>query len=265
MLTIISLGAGVQSSTLALMAAAGEIRPMPNCGIFADTQSEPMAVYTHLAWLESVLPFPVYRVTMGSLREEIMRGMSGEQRINGRPPFFVESGGMLRRQCTQDYKLVPIHRKIRELAGVRPRSRGPKCPIVTQWIGITTDEAHRMKPSRVRWIAHEWPLIDAGLSRQGCLWWLSRNGFPIPSRSACTFCPYHNDAEWYRLKMGAPEDFAGAVQLDQAIRPGIPGPHNQHAQWYVHRSLRPLAEVEFDRTDGQLSMFGDECEGLCGV
>lgn len=38
---IISLGAGVQSSTMALMAAAGEITPMPKCAIFADTQDEP--------------------------------------------------------------------------------------------------------------------------------------------------------------------------------------------------------------------------------
>jgi len=29
-LTVISLGAGVQSSTMALMAAAGEITPMPD-------------------------------------------------------------------------------------------------------------------------------------------------------------------------------------------------------------------------------------------
>ena len=37
---IISLGAGVQSSTMALMAACGEITPMPQCAIFADTQAE---------------------------------------------------------------------------------------------------------------------------------------------------------------------------------------------------------------------------------
>lgn len=43
---IISLGAGVQSSTLALMAAAGEIAPMPVAAIFADTQDEPASVYS---------------------------------------------------------------------------------------------------------------------------------------------------------------------------------------------------------------------------
>ena len=61
MATILSLGAGVQSSTLALMAAAGEITPMPDIAIFADTGWESAVVYKWLAFLESVLPFPVTR------------------------------------------------------------------------------------------------------------------------------------------------------------------------------------------------------------
>ena len=37
-LTVISLGAGVQSSTLAIMAAKGEL-PMPQGSLFSDTQN----------------------------------------------------------------------------------------------------------------------------------------------------------------------------------------------------------------------------------
>ena len=48
-LRALSLGAGVQSTTLALMASHGEIGPMPDCAIFADTGWEPQAVYDHLA------------------------------------------------------------------------------------------------------------------------------------------------------------------------------------------------------------------------
>jgi hypothetical protein len=62
-LRILSLGAGVQSTTLALMAAHGEIGHV-DCAIFADTQWEPRAVYVHLGWLASsnVLPFPIHIV-----------------------------------------------------------------------------------------------------------------------------------------------------------------------------------------------------------
>ncbi len=68
-LHLLSLGAGVQSTTMALMAAHGEITPMPSAAIFADTQGEPAAVYEHLKWLMSpnVLPFPVHVVTAGNL------------------------------------------------------------------------------------------------------------------------------------------------------------------------------------------------------
>lgn len=73
MIHIISLGAGVQSSTLALMAAHGEITPMPECAVFADTMAEPQSVYTWLDWLEKQLPFPVIRVSKGDLGEYATR------------------------------------------------------------------------------------------------------------------------------------------------------------------------------------------------
>lgn len=61
-LTVISLGGGVQSSVMALMAAEGAIKPMPDFAVFADTGWEPAGVYRHLHWLETKLPFPVRRV-----------------------------------------------------------------------------------------------------------------------------------------------------------------------------------------------------------
>tara|TARA_Y100000310_G_C20434133_1_gene692906 strand:+ start:47 stop:319 length:273 start_codon:yes stop_codon:yes gene_type:complete len=67
---IISLGAGVQSSTMALMAAKGEITPMPDGAIFADTQWEPNHVYKWLDFIEKNVPFPIYRVTAGNLTED---------------------------------------------------------------------------------------------------------------------------------------------------------------------------------------------------
>jgi hypothetical protein len=66
----------VQSTTLALMAAHGEIGPMPDLAIFADTGWEPARVYEHLDWLSSpdVLPFPIHTVSAGNIRDGLMRG-----------------------------------------------------------------------------------------------------------------------------------------------------------------------------------------------
>ena len=71
-LIVLSLGAGVQSSTMALMAAEGHIQPMPDCAIFADTGYEPKAVYRYLEFLEKVLPYPVYRVQKGNIRDDML-------------------------------------------------------------------------------------------------------------------------------------------------------------------------------------------------
>jgi hypothetical protein len=271
LLRVLSLGAGVQSSTLALMAAHGEITPMPDCAIFADTQSEPASVYRWLNYLESRLPFPVHRVTAGSLRNEIVNATNGKQRMDARPPFFLSTGGMLHRQCTQDYKLLPIQKKQRELLGLKPRQRAPKHVCIEQWIGISLDEIHRMKPSRLPYVQHRWPLVEARISRHNCLNWLERRGYPTPPKSACTFCPYHDDHFWRQMKKTEPEAFADAVTIDSAIRNGVKDRTNKKplspAQWFVHRSLLPLADVDFSTAEdrGQLNMFINECEGMCGV
>ena len=55
---ILSLGGGVQSSTLALMALRGDLPPgfrRPRAAVFADTGFEPAQVYAHLRWLIDTL------------------------------------------------------------------------------------------------------------------------------------------------------------------------------------------------------------------
>jgi hypothetical protein len=256
---VLSLGAGVQSTTLALMAAAGEINPMPNCAIFADTGWEPKAVYEHLDRLEKALPFPVHRVNAGDLRKDAIAG--GSKRAGERYaaiPWFIRnpngSYGMGRRQCTAHYKLEPIRKKIVEMHdGKRPKG-GTKL-----WIGISTNEAFRMKPSRVKYITNQWPLIDLKMSRADCYIWLERSGWNAP-KSSCIGCPFHSDAQWRGLE---PDELADAILVDTAIRnqPGFKG------QQFMHRSLKPLSEVDLrsDAEIGQADLFNNECEGMCGV
>lgn len=267
-LRVISLGAGVQSTTMALMAARGELTPMPDCAIFADTGAEPMGVYRHLDWLEKELPYRVYRVSAGNLRDEIVGAMAGTNRMDARPPFFTRSGGMLHRQCTQDYKILPITKKVRELIGLKKGARGPSEPVVEQWIGISSDEAIRMKPSRLSFIQHRWPLIEAGMHRQHCLTWCEERQYPKPAKSACTFCPYTDNARWRDMKANDPVSFADAVAIDKIIRGGMPGPKRPKGDaWFVHRDCVPLDQVDLSTAEdrGQLNMFNNECEGMCGV
>lgn len=257
-LRIISLGAGVQSTTMALMAAHGEITPMPDCAIFADTQWEPKAVYDHLERLTAALPFPVHVVTAGNIRDSIVKP--------GRfasAPWFLENGGMARRQCTREYKISPLEKKQRELLGYKPRQRIPEKSIEV-WIGISWDEMQRMKDPHNKWQVNRWPLIEKEMRRYDCINWLRKRGWEAP-KSACICCPYADNARWREIK-ASPEEWADVVEVDKVLRTGNKARGMRNAK-FMHRSCKPLDEIDFSSAEdrGQLNMFNDECEGMCGV
>jgi len=266
----LSLGAGVQSSTLALMIAHGELDPV-DAAIFADTQWEPRKVYEWLDWLDAEIqrcpyPFPVYRVTKGSLRDAAIRSKnnSGES-FTVIPWHMIMPNGdrvMGGRQCTNQFKLVPLLKKTRELIGLVPRQRA-KGILCETFIGISTDEAMRMKPSREPWKVHRWPLIEKGMARHDCLNWMERKGYPLPPKSSCIGCPYHSDREWRAVKAD-PEAWADAVEIDRIIRDSATGVRGRQ---FMHRSCKPLDEVDLSTAadHGQVDLFNNECEGMCGV
>ena len=265
-LTVISLGAGVQSSTMAIMAAKGDF-PNVDCAIFADTGYEPKAVYTYLEFLKKILPYPVYLVEKGNIRDDMLAAKGTTNFVVA--PFFTQNKitgkkGMVMRQCTNDYKIQPIRTKIRELCNVKKGKHFPKDKYVEQWIGISTDEIGRMKPARDKYILNRHPLIEAKMSRQDCIDYLKKEKIPLPEKSACIVCPYHNDAYWHFMKTERPSEFADAVDFDKQVR-NIS--RKEDEQLYAHRSCKPLDEVEFNKKedDKQLDMFNNECEGMCGV
>lgn len=296
MLRCLSLGAGVQSTALALMAAHGDITPMPDCAIFADTGWEPERVQAYLNWLRSpnVLPFPVHIVSHANLRDELTKGARDPGHRFAAVPFFThehrpagsvvpvldgedreigqrmlskpeDAYGIGRRQCTYEYKIQPIARELRKMLGFGPRDRIPAGTVET-WIGISMDEVFRMKPARVAWQVNRWPLIDKWMTRQDCLKWLRERGYPEPPKSSCIGCPYHSDAHWREMRDSAPEEWQEAIRMDRLIRNGGTQ-RGLKAQQYMHRSCQPLDEVDLDsgKDNDQIDMMLDECEGLCGV
>ena len=270
-LRALSLGVGVQSTTLALMAAHGAVGPMPDCAIFADTGWEPRAVYEHLDWLMSpnVLPFPVFIVGSGNMRDNLLAAGRGERWAS--IPAFARSVdrrgnvsiGMIRRQCTGDYKIEPIRRKVRELVELT-RKRSPTFAVVEQWIGISFDEVIRMKPSREAWQRNRWPLIEERMTRRDCLAWLRERGYPDPPKLACIGCPFHDNSRWRAMRDHDEEAWRYAIDVDRAIRTGIRG---IRGEVYLHRSGVPLDEADLSTLadHGQLDLWPNECEGMCGV
>ncbi len=277
----LSLGAGAQSSVLALLLSRSDPHlaklgyHKPNAAIFADTGWEPEYVYRHLDWLEGQLRYPLIRVSEGNLRTNLKqaRTVSGHRFVD--VPLFIVDGdgrkGMLRRQCTTHYKIRPIYRQIRKLAGGQPSRPFPKDTHAEIWLGISLDEVGRMKPSKEPWVEHRWPLVDIGMTRQDCIEWF-QSEYPdrhLP-RSACVICPYRSDKHWLELKRHEPTSYKEAVQFDRWLRRSTETPLRKllNGRPYLHSARRPLASVMKERKTedvGDINNFNNECEGLCGV
>lgn len=95
---LLSLGAGVQSTTLALMAARGDL-PLPEAAIFADTGWESAVTYAHLEWLTTtvggVLPIHVVRRERrdgfaAHIRDDALGVVAGRLSRMATPPVFVK-------------------------------------------------------------------------------------------------------------------------------------------------------------------------------
>ncbi len=261
-LRILSLGAGVQSSTLALMIEHGEI-PMVDCAIFADTGNEPKQVYEWLKYLQGRLSYPLHIVQHGNLKEDSLQ-------LNFvKIPVYIknlETGekGFGSRQCTNDYKIQPIQRKVRELLGLKKYQKVPKDTKVQMLIGISKDEMVRMTRSRNWWIDNQYPLvIDKQFNRRDCYSWLKNNNYPIPDKSACIYCPFHSNVNWLDIKNNHKDDWDECVQFDKDIRHKM---RSDKFEAYLHKECVPLDEAELDPHKDQIDMFNDICdEGMCGV
>lgn len=287
---ILNLGAGVQSTALYLMAMCGEA-PAVECAIFADTGEEPQAVYRHLEWLQSLNGPKILIRSAGKLGDDLQHGISASgqtrpvRRVGGRfaaIPCFTSNHdgsdtGRTRRQCSKEYKTEVIERAIRrDVLGLKPRQRIPKGVRIFQYFGISWDE--RSRASRIWERFHlekstyaepVFPLVDRQWTRANCIDWLHGKVPHETPRSACVFCPFHNDAEWQRIKDHDPEGWARAVEIDAALRrPESVMNRDMRQTMYLHRSCLPLTQITFrPRTNTkELQLgFGMECEGVCGV
>ena len=271
-LRILSLGAGVQSSTLALMIEKGEI-PMVDAAIFADVGAEPKKVIKWLDFLKKKVSFPVYIVQWRNLKQDIIDASKGEYKSFS-APFFTQNiitgkKGMIRRMCTTDYKIKPVTKKIRELLGYKKGERVKKETKVELLMGISIDEVQRMKTNKLKYITNIYPLIDNKLTRNDCIKWMNNNNYPTPPRSACTFCPFHSNKEWIEVKKDK-DEWNEVIKIDNLIRSNIrfnksAGSEKLKDKLFLHRDLKPINEIDFNKKTDQLDLFNNECDGMCGV
>tara|TARA_R100000234_G_scaffold60073_1_gene36391 strand:- start:68 stop:847 length:780 start_codon:yes stop_codon:yes gene_type:complete len=259
MMKIISLGLGVQSTAMYFLSSVNMIERADHA-VFADPGAELPRTYEILEMLQDWAKYnngiPIHVTNERNLLQDIMKAQNSRGVRWASIPAFTESGGMIMRQCTGEYKIQPVIKKVRELHGLKPRQRMPKTEM---WLGITLDEIQRMKISQLPRIDYIYPLIEQRMSRSDCMKTFKRFNFPIPPKSSCVFCPYHSDKNWKEIKEKLPEEWEKCVEIDNTIRDATKKGIND--KLYLHRSLTSLEKVQFA---DQQELFMCE-EGFCGL
>lgn len=287
---VLNLGAGVQSTSLLLMDSmvyrAGrraEVEswiereyefPQIDFAVFADTQDEPKDVYNHLEKLKSHNVAPIISSTQGRLGDDLIAGRKNSGQSFASIPAFTSSvegqeGGVVRRQCTKEYKVDVVEKAIRrQIFGLKPGQTIPRDSKVVQIFGLSFDEPNRVVRVKSRieslsWSEPLFPIYDLEMDRSDCKAFLESIGWTVP-RSACVFCPYKSNQEWRHLKENDPEGWARAVEVDRALRdPKSVCNRNMISKLYIHRSCLPLELAPIDKNLPILG-FLSECEGMCG-
>lgn len=247
---VISLGWGVQSFTLAAMSALGEIEKV-NFALHADTGYERAETYKFAKkWTSWLIE---HGIEVKTVHHREIRGIENQMQ-NYRAcmipayssHFFRSKKGQLKRQCTSNWKIKPMEKVMKG--------------TVELWLGISTDEALRMKPNKLTRITNRWPLIELGMSRNDCVVWLKEHGLEVPTKSSCYFCPYHDSHSWRDIMAG--EDREKVIAIDRAIRQVR---SHKNVELYIHPSNKPIEKVNFNEINLQMNLWDEECTGICGV
>jgi len=260
MMKVISLGLGVQSTAMYLMSSLGQMERADHA-VFADPGAEHPDTYqllqSILKWKTLNDGIPIHVVKKSLYNDLLSQKNSTGQRFASIPAFSGNKTGMLRRQCTKEYKIDPVIKKIRDLHGLKPNKHMPKTQV---WLGISMDEIQRMKVSQLPRVDYHYPLIENRMSRGDCIRILQNHSFNNVPKSACFFCPYHSDKGWKNWKDNHSDIWDKIVEIDNVIRDGLED-RGLKNKLYLHRSCAPLKDVEFA---DQQELFMCE-EGFCGL
>ena len=144
---IISLGMGVQSTALYLMSSLGYIE-RADYAIYADLKSEKPTtedlIKYLLEWKKLNNGIEIL-IEEADIYQDVINGVNSYGKSFVTIPAFSESGGMVQRQCTGEYKINTVKKRIRDLHGLKYKQRMKPTEL---WLGISTDEIERAKVSQ---------------------------------------------------------------------------------------------------------------------
>lgn len=268
---VLSFGGGTQSSHLLEMHFRGEIHY--DYIIFSDTGAEPEFIHDQVWWwkhrqhqIGNETPFLIthHSSMERGLEEMLMRYILTDYQRFQMPVYCnsvnedgeVKAGGMLPRQCTVDFKIVPVKQRARQMVlqlhGLGPKQMIPNNVGFIIDIGFSYDEIRRIntyQSPQYDYVKLAYPLVEANETTENSIKFLDENGFPT-RRSRCYLCPFNCSADrdigmdWEEIIESEPFSFIKACWFDQQLRDvQASGTKIMRSIPYLHYSRRPLTDV----------------------
>ncbi len=251
MKTYLSLGAGVDTTAIVLMP---DIMDQVDFVIFADTGSENPETYAYLG--------NYLKPHLEKIHKPLVM-VHGKETVNGESVTNMELAYLgwkmipvrFMRHCTDKWKIRPMNRYLQDTYP------GEKLRVI---IGFAYDEIQRVNTTR--WKDQEvwYPLIDKKMRRTDCEKYIRDQGFPVPPKSGCFYCPFQRLEQWKNLRINHPDLWKRAVELEMN---GLHYPEMTLSNFKKKGKFLTLEEV--DRILGKplddydVDPAEEECSGAC--
>lgn len=255
-LKILSCGAGMQSTALALMSCENKKHgivypeiPAYDLIVFCDMGWEPDWVYEQVEFIKKAcedcgITFKILETDLyGDYIEKF-----GVRRVASIPFWSVDANGKkgkMRRQCTIDKKIVAIQKYVRyEILGYKFRQ---KCKKEDKGrhemhIGFSKEEEHRVFESMNPMFVTKFPLVDMGLTRADNYKYILEEWGIETKASACSYCPFHRNYFFQHIKEHCPDCYKAVVNLDNVLEERQPGSQIR-SKLYISRSRKRIADL----------------------
>lgn len=243
-----SCGGGTQSGAIAALIGSGKL-PKPDLAFMTNTGREKSSTWPFVdGFIRPELAKVGLELTIVQASDFARLDVFWNDTVVLLPGYTNQNGevGKLSPFCSGKWKQDVAERWLRSMGVETCRN----------WIGISLDEARRIRAQHRDWLQLWYPLIfEVPMRRYQCVSLIRETGWQghIP-HSACYMCPNLSDPEWIDMQMNWPEDFAKACDLETDAR--LKDPH-----FFLHPSCVPLAQVDFF---AQTTMFAERgCTGGC--
>jgi len=254
----LSYGGGTPSLALIILNVQGKIKPITGRDkvdkiIFADTGWERTDTMNQIGTIREYcqkngFDFEIVYSEYGSLETYLYRNLTKNENKGFLPiPYHSKDKGIGQRQCTNQFKIRPIHQYLRKTYG-SPISR------IAQ-LGIHFGEWQRVKDPKAKRDVNRFPLVDLQLNRADCINIVKEAGLPTPPKSACVGCPYLPVTRFLELNEEHPDDFERAEKIDTLMNP---------QGKYLSSQKIPLASLKNQMSFTDMTDVDYSCEsGYC--